>query len=148
MNLRSKLDAELPGIAARCMRARPQPETPDEERRVEPEPDTSLAYLQTVYRNPDIPLPVRMRAAGMALPFESPKLAVIATLCPTHGIGERLERAIARSLQAGTVIEGRATEVAPNPEGEPVRLPVASPPGPGVQAPHLGHAPSAALPLS
>jgi hypothetical protein len=94
----------------------------------EPAPDTSLDLLQAVYRNPDIPLPVRMRAAGMALPFEAPKLAVIATLGPTHGIGERLERALARIAQRGTVIEGEAREV---PQGPPVRLPVPSPPGPG-----------------
>jgi hypothetical protein len=67
------------------------------------------------------------------LPFEVPKLAVIATLRPTDGIGERLERAIARSLQAGTVIDGEATEVRPqaNPEGPPVRLPVTPPKGSG-----------------
>jgi hypothetical protein len=108
--------------------ARPQPETPEEERRVELEPDTSLAYLQSVYRDPNIPQPIRMRAARECLPYETPKLAVIATLGPTHGIGERLERALARIAQAGTVIEGEAREV---PQGPPVRLPVAAPKGPG-----------------
>jgi len=91
---------------------------------LEPLPTSSLAYLQSVYRDTALPIGTRMRAAGMALPFEHPKLSVVAALKPNDGLAERLERAIARSLQNGSfaprVIEGVAVEV---PQGEPVRVP-------------------------
>ena len=54
---------------------------------------TSLQLLQAVYSNPDVLLAVRMRAAIAALPFEHPKLAVIANL-NTRDIGDRLEAQI------------------------------------------------------
>jgi len=92
-----------------------------------PEPETSLAYLQSVYRDAGVPLPVRMRAAIAAAPFEHPRLSISANV-EGKDIGDRLERAIKRSLQvrAGTVIEGEAREV---PQGPPVRLPVPAPKG-------------------
>jgi len=63
---------------------------------LEEEGVTSLKFLQTIYRNPEVPLPVRMRAAGMALPFESPKLAVIATL-NAGDFADQLDRAVKSS---------------------------------------------------
>jgi hypothetical protein len=58
---------------------------------------TSLDLLQAVYRNPDVPLSVRMRAAGMAIPYEMPRLSVVASIHDPAGFAERLERAIERS---------------------------------------------------
>jgi hypothetical protein len=57
---------------------------------------TSLKLLQQVYCNPALPLPTRMRAAGMALQFEHPKLAVTANI-EGGSFALRLEQAIERS---------------------------------------------------
>jgi hypothetical protein len=47
-----------------------------------PEPDdvTPLQFLQAVYCNEGVPLPVRMRAAVEYLPYVHPKLSVSASL--------------------------------------------------------------------
>lgn len=59
--------------------------------------NTSLDFLQAIYRDGYQPMPRRMRAAIAALPFENPKLAVIASIGPNTGFAKRLEIAIDRS---------------------------------------------------
>jgi hypothetical protein len=71
---------------------------------------TSLKFLQTIYRNPEVPLPVRMRAAALSLPFESPKLAVIATL-NAGDFADQLDRAVQASrkiIEAKPLIEANS----------------------------------------
>jgi hypothetical protein len=54
----------------------------------------ALAFLRAVYLNSKLPLPVRMRAAEAALPFERPKLAaVLSASMSGEEFGEALERA-------------------------------------------------------
>jgi hypothetical protein len=60
---------------------------------------SSLELLQLVYRNPAVPLSVRMRAAVEALPFEHPKLSATAIL-GGGDFADRLDQAIARSNAA------------------------------------------------
>jgi hypothetical protein len=55
-----------------------------------------LEFLQKVYRDPTQPIARRMRAAIAVIPFEHPKLAVIARWDASEGLGAELERAIAR----------------------------------------------------
>jgi hypothetical protein len=76
-----------------------------------PEAQTSLDLLQAIYRSPYEPIHRRMRAAIAALPFEHPKLAVVAH-AHGGGIGDRLEAAMrrVRAGRQGTLIEAEATE--------------------------------------
>ena len=62
------------------------------------EPASALDYLQDVYRGRRAAEHSRMRAAMAALPFKSPKLAVMATSnLSGEDFASMLERAIARS---------------------------------------------------
>jgi hypothetical protein len=75
--------------------------------------DSALELLQAIYRSPAMKLSVRMRAAMAALPFESPKLAVIATNSMSGDrFAELLERGIARSRAP---MEVKQIELKPNP---------------------------------
>ena len=53
--------------------------------------------LQAVYRNTQQPLAVRMRAATIAIAYESPRLAVTAYLSNADDLASRLDKAILRS---------------------------------------------------
>jgi hypothetical protein len=63
------------------------------------EPASAHQFLEAVWNDPGVPLPLRIRAAVEALPFERPKLAVTTVF----RLGRDLEEAIARS-------EGRLPE--------------------------------------
>jgi hypothetical protein len=71
---------------------------------------SSLDLLQAIYRCPDQPLSIRMKAAIAALPFEHPRLGVTAVLDGSEDLGARLSRAIQRSAK---VIALRAIEHEP-----------------------------------
>jgi hypothetical protein len=74
----------------------------------------SLDLLRAVYRNPTIPLPVRMRAAIAALPHEVPRLAVTA-LVSDQSFAEVLER---RLQNMERINNGGTIEAKPVPEIE------------------------------
>jgi hypothetical protein len=76
-----------------------------------PDGETALRLLQAVYRNKRAPLSIRMRAAALALPFETPKLAATAIVHDEHSFALALDRAIARSVAGKvTVIEHEAQD--------------------------------------
>jgi hypothetical protein len=84
---------------------------------------TSLEFLQAIYRDPTQPIQRRMKAAGMALPFERPKLGVMVQV-DGNDLADRLLRAIAASdkvmnSQSRQVIEHEPTPVAAASPTEP-----------------------------
>jgi len=62
-----------------------------------PATTSPLEFLRTVYSDPNQPAHRRMRAAIGALPFEHPKLAVVASIDAGPRFAARLEAAITRS---------------------------------------------------
>ena len=79
---------------------------------LEEEGVTSLKFLQTIYRNPEVPLPVRMKAAAIAIEYELPRLAVTATV-NAGDFAVQLDQAVERSrkvsmIEAKPMIEGTA----------------------------------------
>jgi hypothetical protein len=77
---------------------------------VEPE-ISALSYLQSIYRDPLQPTSARMRAAALAVPFESAKLAVTAHVADDD-FGTQLEQAIERSRNASKLIEAKPIQYA------------------------------------
>jgi hypothetical protein len=79
----------------------------------------SIDLLRAVYRNPSIPLPVRMRAAIAALPHETPRLMVSAQV-NEHDFATLLDQRIKRfeemkliEQQPTPTANGAAVEVKP-----------------------------------
>lgn len=57
------------------------------------------AFLQAVYRNPNVPLDIRIQAAGRALRVEKPALAASQSRVDVHvDVGSRLEAARQRVM--------------------------------------------------
>ena len=68
--------------------------------------ETSLNFLQKIYRNPAQPMSRRLRAAMAALPHEHPKLGIIATAnLNGETFAAMLDKAIERSGTAMKQIE-------------------------------------------
>jgi hypothetical protein len=83
------------------MEYKPAPQATVDGERLELEAGaTSLTLLQAIYRSPELPLSTRMRAAGMALQFEHPKLGVSVNVPWNDDFAARLERAVAQSRAA------------------------------------------------
>jgi hypothetical protein len=68
---------------------------------------TPLEFLQAVYCNEGVPLPVRMRAAIEAAPYVHPKLTVTANF--NTGLGSRLEQMMERRGMR-SVIDARSAK--------------------------------------
>jgi hypothetical protein len=57
---------------------------------------TALKFLQTIYCNGEVPLPVRMKAAAIPIEYELPRLAVTA-MVDGGDFAAQLDQAIERS---------------------------------------------------
>jgi len=80
-------------------------------------PEDALALLRAIYKCPDVPLSVRMRAAEAALPYERPKLAVQVQATIGGDFAEMLNAARLRmkSERATPIIEGSPSPIKPEP---------------------------------
>ena len=70
----------------------------------------ALNLFQAVYRNPNIDLSIRMRAAAQAIGYEAPRLAVVAQVTE-NDIATLLDRRIARlqEMENAKLIEAKPT---------------------------------------
>jgi hypothetical protein len=80
----------------------------------------SLDFLQVIYRNPSLALPVRMRAAIAALPFEQPKLAVTAQVSESD-FATLLDRRIKR-FEEMKLVEAKPSAAPTNGDKSDARL--------------------------
>jgi hypothetical protein len=71
----------------------------------------SLEFLQAIYRSATQPMARRLKAASIAIQYESPKLAVTAVVEGSDSLAARLNRAIERSarVEAYRLIEAAPT---------------------------------------
>ena len=78
---------------------------------------SGLEGLQAVYRNPSLPLQMRIRAMIAALPFETPKLAVTATVSENDFATlldrrlRRIEEMKSKAIETTPVIDGEKVDV-------------------------------------
>ena len=75
---------------------------------------TSLDLLRAVYRDPSIPLPVRLRAAIAALPHEHPRLQVVAQVNEQSFadlLDQRLKRIAEPQATNAELINGTKPEI-------------------------------------
>jgi hypothetical protein len=79
---------------------------------------TSLDFLRAVYLNAELPLSVRMRAAGLAIPYELPRLSVVASINDPASFADRLERAIERSGVRPLMLEAKVIEHQSKPQAQ------------------------------
>ena len=70
---------------------------------------TAHDLLRIIYSCPDLPLTMRMRAAMAALPFESPKLAMVAQV-NEQGFAELLDRRL-KKMEEARLIEHQSPAV-------------------------------------
>jgi hypothetical protein len=78
---------------------------------------TAHELLQGIYRNEEVPLPVRMRAAIESLPFEVPKLSAVASaFMDNQSFGALLDKAIERSSRPLKLVEAQAVPTAESAE--------------------------------
>ena len=89
---------------------------------------TSLDLLQAVYRNSALDLHVRMRAAGMAIAYEMPKLMAVAQI-NEQSFAEVLERRLKRlsALERNPPVMIEAKPVKENGGNVDARLPPSIP---------------------
>jgi len=70
------------------------------------------AQRQSIYRDEEVALPVRMRAAIESLPYETPKLSATAIAAfDGQTFAKALERAISRSQQPVPLLNGPVEEL-------------------------------------
>jgi len=72
----------------------------------------ALNLLQAVYRNSSLDLSVRMRAAALAIAYESPKLAVTALIDNERDFGAILDRRL-KHMETLRVNEVKMIEATP-----------------------------------